>query len=143
MASAPKRSPHDAAKAEVARLRAEADKNEMLAAWTGPYGGVPPWDKVKAAAFPAAFSLGLALRAAEIEVIATQSEPPTFENTVALSASTSNADCPPTRHSSCLRVLEQSSLADSTHTRSHSTVQQYESAVHTSVQQIGFSQPGS
>jgi peptidyl-dipeptidase Dcp len=82
-AAAPQLPPHDAAKADVARLRAEADKHEMLAAWTGPYGGVPPWDKVRPAAFPAAFSAGLALRAAEVEAIATHPEAPTFDNTVA------------------------------------------------------------
>ena len=51
--------------------------------WTGPYGGVPPWDKVKAELFSAAFTTGLALLAAEVDVIATSAEPPTFANTVA------------------------------------------------------------
>src|SRR5262245_48406955 len=35
---------HRAALAEVAKLIAEADNNLLLTAWTGPYGGVPPWD---------------------------------------------------------------------------------------------------
>jgi peptidyl-dipeptidase Dcp len=73
--------PHERAKAEVARLRAEADRDPMLAAWTGPYGGVPPWDKVKASLFPAAFDTGIRLRAAEVAVIATNPAPPTFANT--------------------------------------------------------------
>jgi peptidyl-dipeptidase Dcp len=69
--------------AEVARLEAEADRDPLLAAWTGPYGGVPPWDKVKAELFPAAFQKGLALLAAEVDAVAQSPEPPTFANTVA------------------------------------------------------------
>jgi peptidyl-dipeptidase Dcp len=73
---------HAKARAEVERLEAEANQNPLLAAWTGPYGGVPPWDKIDADAFPAAFTTGLALLAAEIDVIATNPEPPTFANTM-------------------------------------------------------------
>ena len=29
--------------------------NPLIAPWTGPYGGVPPWDKVKPELFPAIF----------------------------------------------------------------------------------------
>ena len=54
-AAAPSAAAHEAAVAEVARLEAKADQDPLLAAWTGPYGGVPPWDKVKVEAFPAAF----------------------------------------------------------------------------------------
>ncbi len=75
--------PHGKAKAEVARLRAEADRDPLLAAWQGPYAGVPPWDKAKASLFTPAFTSGVALRAAEIDVIATNPEPPTFANTFA------------------------------------------------------------
>ncbi len=71
------------AAANVARLKADADKDPLLAAWTGPHGGVPPWDKVKAELFPAAFTTGLALLAAEVDVIAASPEPPTFANTMA------------------------------------------------------------
>jgi peptidyl-dipeptidase Dcp len=69
--------------ADIARLTAEADKDPMLAAWTGPYQGVPPWDRTKAAVFPAAFTAGIALRAAEVTAIAEQSEAPSFDNTLA------------------------------------------------------------
>jgi peptidyl-dipeptidase Dcp len=75
--------PFAKAKSDVARLRAEAAKDPMLAEWTGPYGGVPPWDKVKTELFPAAFTTGIALRAAEVDVIAHNPEPPTFTNTYA------------------------------------------------------------
>lgn len=74
---------HAAAKAEVARLREAAEKNATLAVWGGPHGGVPPWSGLKAEAFPAAFGAGLALMLAEVDVIATNPEPPTFDNTIA------------------------------------------------------------
>ena len=37
---------------EVAKLKAQANDNPMLAPWSGPYGGVPPWDQVKAELLP-------------------------------------------------------------------------------------------
>ena len=74
-------SPRAAALAEVTRMKAEADRNPLLAAWTGSYGGVPPWDQVKAEAFPAAFTTGLALLTAEIDAIAQDAEPASFANT--------------------------------------------------------------
>lgn len=69
---------HEAAQAEVARLRAQADQNPLLAAWSGPYDGVPPWDRAKSDAIGPAFTLGLQLLMAEIDVIATNPAPPTF-----------------------------------------------------------------
>ena len=71
------------AKAEVERLKKTADADVLLAAWPGPYGGVPPWDKVQLDNFPAAFTNGLALQQAEIDVIANNPEPATFANTIA------------------------------------------------------------
>jgi peptidyl-dipeptidase Dcp len=72
----------EAAKAEVARLVALADQDLNLRAWTGPYGGVPPWDKLDIKTFPKSFELGLQLMLAEVDVIAENPEPPTFANTV-------------------------------------------------------------
>ncbi len=80
-AAADARAKREAKQQEVARLRAEADTNPMLAPWTGPYGGVPPWDQVAVDKFGPAFTKGLALLLAEIDVIATNPEPATFENT--------------------------------------------------------------
>ncbi len=77
----PPMSAYDAAVAEVARLQAVADQDPLLQAWTGPYGGVPPWDRLDAAKFPAAFTAGLALLDAEIEAIAENPAAPTFDNT--------------------------------------------------------------
>ncbi len=80
---APTATPYEAAQAEVSRLTAVASGDPMLAPWTGPYGGIPPWDKVKVDGFGAAFTTALALHAAEIQVIATNPEPATFANTLA------------------------------------------------------------
>jgi peptidyl-dipeptidase Dcp len=74
-------SARDAAIAEVARLTAIAEQDVLLAPWKGPYGGVPPWDQVKIEAVPKAFEVGLALRLAEVDVIAENPEPATFDNT--------------------------------------------------------------
>ncbi|MFO0549371.1 MAG: M3 family metallopeptidase [Polyangiaceae bacterium] len=85
-ASAPPReqpSAHENAKREVARLTAIADKDPVLAPWKGPYGGVPPWDVVKPAQIPRAFEIGLSLMLAEVDVIAENPEPATFDNTMA------------------------------------------------------------
>ena len=73
--------PHAAAGAEVARLIALANQDLLLAEWTGPYGGVPPWDKLNVQAFPKAFELGTALMLAEVDAIAENPEPATFANT--------------------------------------------------------------
>jgi peptidyl-dipeptidase Dcp len=72
-----------AALAQVARLIAEADKLPLLAPWTGPYGGVPPWDRLKHDAFPPSFQLGMDLRSAEIAAITSDPAAPTFANTIA------------------------------------------------------------
>ncbi|HET9237689.1 MAG TPA: M3 family metallopeptidase [Oligoflexus sp.] len=65
-------------------LSAEAQKNNaLLAPWSGPHGGVPPFDQVKLADFKPALEAGMAQKRAEIKAIAENSEAPTFENTVA------------------------------------------------------------
>lgn len=55
--------------------------NPLIAPWTGPYGGVPPWDKVKPELFPAAFEAALAERRADYDRIANNPAKPTFANT--------------------------------------------------------------
>ena len=81
--TAPQPSAHEVAKTEVARLRDAAEKDPVLQAWTGPYGGIPPWDRLKPTLFPAAFETGLALLTAEVNVIAESPEPASFANTIA------------------------------------------------------------
>ena len=55
--------------------------NPLIAPWTGPYGGVPPWDKVKPELFPAAFDAALAERKRDYDRIADNPAKPTFANT--------------------------------------------------------------
>ncbi|RAK57475.1 M3 family metallopeptidase [Phenylobacterium deserti] len=57
--------------------------NPLLAKWTGPYGGVPAFDKVKVADFAPALEAAMAEEIREIEAIANNPAPPTFENTIA------------------------------------------------------------
>jgi len=57
--------------------------NPLLEKWTGPYGGVPPFAKVKVDQFKPALEAAMDENRKEIVAIANQSEPPTFENTIA------------------------------------------------------------
>jgi peptidyl-dipeptidase Dcp len=59
-----------------------ARTNPLVDSWTGPYGGVPPWDAVRPEYFPAALETAIAQERTEVEAIASNSAPPTFENTV-------------------------------------------------------------
>jgi len=59
-----------------------ADPNPLLAEWTGPYGGVPPFDRVKVDDFKPALEAAMAENLAEIDKIAKNSAEPTFENTI-------------------------------------------------------------
>jgi len=81
-AAAPSPSPRAAALAEVQRLTQLADQDPLLKPWTGPYGGVPPWDKLDIALVPHAFELGMQLQLAEVDVIAEDPAPATFANTL-------------------------------------------------------------
>ncbi len=57
----------------------------LLQPWTGPYDGVPPWDKVKADDFPAAFTAAMQVSTTQFENIVNNPEPITFENTITAS----------------------------------------------------------
>ncbi len=74
---------HQAAQAEVARLTAQANQDPLLKPWTGPHGGVSPWDQARVELLAPALELGLALQEAEVQVIATNPAAPTFDNTIA------------------------------------------------------------
>nr|WP_294847939.1 M3 family metallopeptidase [uncultured Sphingomonas sp.] len=56
--------------------------NILLADWTGPYDGVPPWDKVKISDFPEALQFSISEYVAENEAIANNPDTPTFANTI-------------------------------------------------------------
>jgi peptidyl-dipeptidase Dcp len=72
-----------AAQAEVARLTAQANENALLKPWSGPHGGVPPWDQANPEFIPAALELGIALQTAEVNAIAANPAAPSFDNTMA------------------------------------------------------------
>jgi peptidyl-dipeptidase Dcp len=59
-----------------------ADPNPLLASWEGPYGGVPPFDKVQVALFKPALEAAMAESLSEIDKIATDPAAPTFQNTI-------------------------------------------------------------
>jgi peptidyl-dipeptidase Dcp len=60
-----------------------AESNPLLAPWSGPYGGVPPFDKVKVSDFKPALEAAMAENLAEVDRIANDPAAPTFENTIA------------------------------------------------------------
>ena len=55
----------------------------LLAPWSGPYGGVPPFDRAKVEDFKPALLAAIEENRAEIADIAHNAAPPTFENTIA------------------------------------------------------------
>ena len=63
--------------------RPEALKsNTLLAEWTGPYGGVPAFERVTLDDLKPALEYGMERSLIEIEAIANNPNPPTFENTI-------------------------------------------------------------
>ncbi|MGB7202869.1 MAG: M3 family metallopeptidase [Pyrinomonadaceae bacterium] len=56
--------------------------NPMTQKWTGPYGGVPPFDKIKIADFKSAVEAAMTENLAEIDAIAKTQAAPTFQNTI-------------------------------------------------------------
>jgi peptidyl-dipeptidase Dcp len=59
------------------------ETNPLLTLWAEPYGGVPPFDKVKIEYFKPALEAAMAENLAEIDKIAGDRSAPTFENTIA------------------------------------------------------------
>jgi peptidyl-dipeptidase Dcp len=57
--------------------------NPISDPWTGPFGGVPPFDRVRVEDFKPALESAMAECLAEIDAIAESPEPPTFDNTLA------------------------------------------------------------
>ncbi len=71
----------------------EQAKQLLLAKWQGPYQGVPAFDKVSLIGLIPAIEEAMAENLAEIDVIASNQEPATFENTiVAMEAAGSTLD---------------------------------------------------
>jgi peptidyl-dipeptidase Dcp len=57
-------------------------QNPLTAAWTGPFSGVPPFDKARVADLGPALEAGMADQLAAIDRIAADTSPPTFDNTI-------------------------------------------------------------
>jgi len=57
-------------------------ENILLQEWTGPYGGVPAFDQMQVSDVKEAILKGMEMNLAEIEAIAANTEPATFENTI-------------------------------------------------------------
>ncbi|WP_228765650.1 M3 family metallopeptidase [Sphingopyxis solisilvae] len=67
--------------AEPAAKTVPAGQNPMLAPWTGPYEGVPPWDKLDPELFPDAFQKAMDEVKAEVQAVIDNPAAPTFDNT--------------------------------------------------------------
>ncbi|HKG58598.1 MAG TPA: M3 family metallopeptidase [Pyrinomonadaceae bacterium] len=61
---------------------AVTEDNPLLAKWEGPYGGIPPFDRVQIPLFKPALEAGMAEELAETDRIAKDPAPPDFENTI-------------------------------------------------------------
>ncbi|MEQ8559191.1 MAG: M3 family metallopeptidase [Henriciella sp.] len=67
---------------EMAEMKADADWKILLADWDGPYGGVPPFDKVEVSMFQPALEAAIETAQEGIDETVSQTAEPTFENTI-------------------------------------------------------------
>ena len=56
---------------------------ELLSPWSGPCGGLPPFDRATPAALETAYEMAARRKREEVRAIAANPEPPSFENTIA------------------------------------------------------------
>ena len=68
--------------AEQEQKEAPMTENILLKEWKGPYGGVPAFDKMNVADIKEAIIKGMEMNLEEIDAIANNPEPATFENTI-------------------------------------------------------------
>jgi len=59
-----------------------SSENILLQEWTGPFGGVPAFDQMNLEDIKPAFEKAMELNLAEIDVLTSNTEDPTFENTI-------------------------------------------------------------
>ncbi len=65
--------------------------NPLTAPWTGPHGGVPPFEKVKVEDMTPALEASMSEQLAEVDRIALDQAPPSFQNTIAALEATGKA----------------------------------------------------
>ena len=56
--------------------------NPLLKPWSGPYGGVPAFNEYKVADFKPAIEFAIQEKLNEVDAIANNTKPATFENTI-------------------------------------------------------------
>jgi peptidyl-dipeptidase Dcp len=69
-------------KASTTDPNAMTQPNPLLAEWTGPYGGVPDFDKMDVALIEDAMDQGIARHLEELDAIGANTDDPSFENTI-------------------------------------------------------------
>ncbi len=67
---------------QTATVQKTTMENDLLQEWTGPYGGVPAFDKMNLEELQPAMEQAMASHLQEVLMISTNPAPPTFENTV-------------------------------------------------------------
>jgi peptidyl-dipeptidase Dcp len=68
--------------AAAASVNVDPASNVFLAPWTGAFGGTPAFDKMDLAQLKPALEAGMAMNLAEVDAIANNPEPASFENTI-------------------------------------------------------------
>jgi glutamine synthetase adenylyltransferase/Zn-dependent oligopeptidase len=72
-----------ATRAQVTEIwRKTFEVNPLLAPWAGPFGGTPPFDRVRVADLQPALEAAMAEKLREVEAIATNPDAPGFDNTI-------------------------------------------------------------
>lgn len=67
---------------QTAHLQSEQAVNPLLAQWSGPYDGLPAFDQMSLSQVKPALQAGMQRQLTELDAIATNPEPPSFENTI-------------------------------------------------------------
>lgn len=67
----------------AAHAKINLASHPLTAPWTGLYGGVPPFDKIKVADFEPAMDAAMAVQLSELDAIAANPAPADFANTIA------------------------------------------------------------
>ncbi len=72
----------DLNKEKAVTMNEQENTNVLLEEWTGPYGGVPAFDKMSISDIKPAMEIGMELNLKEIDAITANPDAPTFENTI-------------------------------------------------------------